>query len=120
MDDSSGPVRRVLNSVVASQPRNYVVMEIKSNLLAEGRAETLKRFNTPHYSRVAQITMGKPTGDFKAKVHDQLRRLKQQQVENEWRARQEERAKAKQAKMRQRSEAASDEGKQNSGAETEG
>lgn len=43
MDDSS--VRRVLNSVIATQPRNYVVMEVKANLMESERAELLKRFS---------------------------------------------------------------------------
>merc|ERR1712108_122506 len=81
MDDFS--VRRVLNSVVATQPRHYVVMEVKSNLVAADRAETLKRFSYPFYKKVAVVTMGEPSADFKAKVHEGMLREKQEIAEKE-------------------------------------
>merc|ERR550534_3310235 len=85
MDDFS--VRRVLNSVVATQPRDYVVMEVKSNLIAAERGDLLKRFNFPFYKKVAQVTMGEPDKEFKAKVHEAMLKEKQEQAEREWRAR---------------------------------
>merc|ERR1711862_437931 len=55
MDDFS--VRRVVNTVALMMPRNYVIMEVKSNLLAADRKETLKRFRYPGYKQVAHVVM---------------------------------------------------------------
>merc|ERR1712232_1448802 len=85
MDDSS--VQRVLNSVVATQPRPYVVMEVKSNLLKDERHSLLKRFTRNSYKRVAHVIMGEPPEDFKAKTHEIMLKEKQDKLEGEWRIR---------------------------------
>jgi len=85
MDDFS--VRRVLNAVVATQPRNYVVMEVKANLVPSERGELMKKFNTPMYKKVAQVTMGEPAADFKKTILDELLKQKQDSVELAWKSR---------------------------------
>merc|ERR1719210_3045982 len=67
MDDFS--IRRVLNTVAPVQNRNFVVMEVKSNLIKEERKELLKRFSASHFKKVAQIMIGEPTKGFKEQVH---------------------------------------------------
>jgi len=79
MDDNS--IRRILNSVVATQPRNYIVMEVKSNLVKEERLEALHRFSLPHYKKIAQVNMGEPTLDFKEKTYSVLLQSKKEQAE---------------------------------------
>merc|ERR1712217_878934 len=44
MDDQS--IKRVLHAVAPIQQRSYVVMEVKSNLLSEGRKELVSRWST--------------------------------------------------------------------------
>jgi len=85
MDDNS--VRRILNSVIATQPRNYIIMEVKSNLVKEERLEVLRRFNMPQYKKIAHVTMGEPTEDFKEKTYSALLAEKKEQAEIAWKAR---------------------------------
>jgi len=58
MDDFS--VRRVLSSIVAAQPRHYIVMEVKSNLITEERQELLRRFCAPPYKKKSHDCNGSP------------------------------------------------------------
>eukprot|EP00913_Durusdinium_trenchii_P018648 g17523.t1 len=70
MDD--GSIQRVIKSIAPVVPRNYVVMEVKSNLVKEERLETLKHFNTPNFKKVALVIMGEPDLDFKQKSYTSL------------------------------------------------
>merc|ERR1711957_60752 len=89
MDDLS--VQRVLKSVLATQPRNYVLMEVKANLLAADRADSLKRFPRS-YTKVAHVVIGDPPADFREEmVLAPTLRVKQEKAEQEWRQRQLER-----------------------------
>jgi len=81
MDDSS--VRRVLNSVISSQPRNYVVMEVKANLMLEERQDLMRRFYQPFYKKVAVIVVGEPTEEFKSKAQESMLREKQVALEQD-------------------------------------
>merc|ERR1712060_463324 len=99
MDDFS--VRRVLNSVISTQPRNYVVMEVKSNLIAEERAEPVKRFCEPHYKKIAQIVVGEPPNEFKMKTQELMLAEKKEQAELEWRQRKTELEQKKIIELRQ-------------------
>merc|ERR1712048_1060579 len=100
LDDNS--VRRVLSSVVATQPRNYVIMEVKSNLIKAEREELLMKFNTPHYRKVAEVVMGTPTEEFTAKMHELMLAEKQELVEAEWKLRKAEAARRKEQEQRQK------------------
>jgi len=105
MDDSS--VRRVLNSVIATQPRNYIVMEVKSNLIKEERQELMKRFFAPCYKKVAMVVMGEPTDDFKAQEQENMLKEKQVVIEQERLRRKVERERKKvlEAQLKQAEEA---------------
>eukprot|EP00933_Yihiella_yeosuensis_P025995 TRINITY_DN2017_c0_g1_i1.p1 TRINITY_DN2017_c0_g1~~TRINITY_DN2017_c0_g1_i1.p1 ORF type:complete len:831 (-),score=286.51 TRINITY_DN2017_c0_g1_i1:267-2759(-) len=100
MDDMS--VQRVQRTISASVPRNYVVMEVASNLVAEERAATLKRFNHPKYKKVALVVMGKPSDEFKQKVQARLLAEKQEKSDMEWRVKKAEKERQKQVKQRQK------------------
>merc|ERR1712217_822457 len=58
IDDQS--IRRVLQAVAPIQQRSYVVMEVKSNLLAEGRKELVSRWSTSTHKKVAAVVVGDP------------------------------------------------------------
>merc|ERR1712129_659545 len=66
MDDLS--VRNSLVSLTPAIKRNYLVMELKNNLLAEKRQKALQRFNGPNFKKVALVLMGEPTAEYKKKV----------------------------------------------------
>lgn len=84
MDD--GSLQRVVKSTTPMVPRNYVVMEVKSNLVKEERMETLKRFNTPNFKKVALVVMGEPDIQFKQKSYTALLVEKQARLDTEWKA----------------------------------
>merc|ERR1712187_903078 len=73
----------VVESVAAmapSLPRNFVVLEVKDNLIASSRKSVLARFRG--YHRTGVVIMGKPPAEFTAKVHSEIleekRRIAQQ------------------------------------------
>merc|ERR1712039_296469 len=100
IDDNS--IRRAVHSVAPLVPRNYVVMEVKQNLVAADRTANLQRFNLPHFKRVAQVVMGEPKKDFKEKVHAKLVQQKQLQEDEAWKVRKIEHEKKKAEKARKK------------------
>merc|ERR1712217_75096 len=76
MDNHS--VKRLVNSIAAVVPRNYVVMEVKSNLVENDRRDILKRFSAPHFKKVAHVVMGEPTDEYKKVELDKMLREKQE------------------------------------------
>merc|ERR550534_2256685 len=84
MDDFS--VRRVLASVAPIVPRNYVVMEVRANLVEAERKALLRRFAAPHFKRTAHVVMGEPGEEFKTMQLEKLLREKQEKSDNAWRA----------------------------------
>lgn len=84
LDDYS--VRKVINAIAPCMPRNYLVMEVKSNLIADERKECLKKFNYPCYKKVAHVVMGKPNAEFKEMVHSKILKEKQTKADNTWKA----------------------------------
>jgi len=98
MDDWS--LRKVLNAIVATQPRNYVVMEVKANLMQSGRADLLKKFNFPHFKKVAQVTMGDPPKAFMERQQEQVLKQKQEELDKAWNARKAEKERKKAAEAR--------------------
>ncbi|CAE7792234.1 Hnrnpu, partial [Symbiodinium microadriaticum] len=100
LDDFSA--RRMIQAVAPLQPRNYVVMEVKSNLIKEEREQLIKRFADGCYKTVAQVVMGEPPADFKEKVHKELLAEKQEKVTQEWKKRKAEREQERIARKRQK------------------
>lgn len=84
LDDMS--VRKVLSAVAPTIPRNYLIMEVKSNLIAAERQEVIKKFNYPCYKTSARVVMGKPTGEFKTMVQDKILKEKQAKADAAWKA----------------------------------
>merc|ERR1712050_435651 len=50
--------RSVISAIAPLAPRDYVVMEVKGNLIKAERAESLKRFKGPQFRRIAKVIMG--------------------------------------------------------------
>lgn len=105
MDDMS--VRRVLNSISPMFKRNFLVMELKSNLLAEDRASGLARFAPAHFKKVAAVMLGEPSAGYKERVHKLLLADKEAKAEAEKKKREAEaeRKKALEAKKKKAEEA---------------
>merc|ERR1712217_276219 len=93
MDDLS--VRRVINAVAPVVPRNYVIMEVKANLVAAERKEVLKRFSAPHFKKVGHVVMGEPNEEFKQMQLDKLLKEKQEKADIAWRAKKAEKERKK-------------------------
>lgn len=77
-------LRRVINSVAPLVPRNYLVMEVKSNLIAAERGALLKKFNYSCYKKIAHVVMGEPNSEFKEVVQKKLLKDKQTKADNAW------------------------------------
>merc|ERR1712232_509554 len=86
-------------------PRNYMIMEVKSNLVATERQETLKKFNYPCYKKVAKVVMGEPTAEFKSIVQSTLLKDKQHKANQAWHVKKAESGRKKElARMRKAAE----------------
>jgi hypothetical protein len=81
-------LRRVINEVAPLVPRNYVIMEVRSNLLKNERKELLRRFGGPRFRRVAQVFMGEPPEKHKVRVRGQLLKEKQARLDREFQSKQ--------------------------------
>merc|ERR1712048_54542 len=79
MDDNS--VQQALSAVAPAVPRDYVVMELKANLMAATRAEKLRQFPAAYYRRVAVVVMGEPPAEYKAKIQDVMLKEKLRRAE---------------------------------------
>jgi len=67
----NGTVQQMSRSVAPTLKRNYVVMEVRNNLLASERKSTLDMFDD-NFTKVALVVMGEPPEDFQASVHQRL------------------------------------------------
>merc|ERR1712113_430624 len=63
MDDHS--ISRVIAAIAPTMQRNFIIMEVKGNLLIEDRKANLGRFMDSEYKKVAHIVMGEPPADYK-------------------------------------------------------
>jgi len=88
LDD--GSIRRILQAMAPIQERNYVVMEVRSNLLHEERALLLSKWASSGFRRVAEVMIGEPPASFKSKVQEVLIGEKQAKVDAEFKKKQEE------------------------------
>jgi len=94
--------RKLLQLVASLMPRNYVVMEVKSNLIKAERQVSLARFNFPHFKKTAAIIVGEPSDSFKAKVHSIILAEKQEKLDAEWKIQQAEKERKKQIELKQK------------------
>eukprot|EP00931_Biecheleriopsis_adriatica_P072150 TRINITY_DN461_c0_g1_i1.p1 TRINITY_DN461_c0_g1~~TRINITY_DN461_c0_g1_i1.p1 ORF type:complete len:622 (-),score=217.12 TRINITY_DN461_c0_g1_i1:112-1824(-) len=74
IDDLSAS--RVLREAAPIQKRNFVVMEVRGNLLQEERVEALARWSS--FKRVATIIVGEPPLAFKKESQEMMLKVKQE------------------------------------------
>jgi len=86
LDDSS--IKTMLYSIASLQQRNYVVMEVRGNLLKEERQKVLKAFAAPHLKASATVLMGEPTKDFKDRMQALILQDKKETHDAEWKVKQ--------------------------------
>jgi len=95
-------VRSVIRSVASIVPRNYVVMEVKGNLVKTERMELAKFFTASHFKRVARIAVGKPADEYLAARHTQLLAEKQSHLDKLYEQEKLQRERNKQIAARQK------------------
>merc|ERR1719329_1481528 len=81
MDDFS--IRKVLNNLAPTLRRNFVVMEVRSNLIAEERKAVLRRFGHRYFKKTAMVLIGQPDEKYLARTHENLLADKAAKVETE-------------------------------------
>merc|ERR1711972_469388 len=125
MDDMS--VQKTLLAVAPALKRDFVRMELKSNLISAERKEALRSFPPSSFKRVAVVAMGEPPDALKTKAQDMLLAVKTEEAQKEkarkdrekerkrW-AKEEEEARAKRAKVEEEKKEAAD--KQEEGEES--
>merc|ERR1712039_875694 len=95
-------VLHMIKTVVPLQKRNYVVFEVKNNLLEDQRKATLSKFSSDSFKKVAQVTLGEPDAEFVAKIHEELLTLKQKNSDRAFREEQKEKKRQKAAEKRKK------------------
>jgi len=80
--------RKLLYTIAPLMPRNYIVMEVKSNLVKLERSTLLSRFTYPQYRKVAIVVAGEPPEEYKKRVHAVVLSEKQEKSDSEWKVRQ--------------------------------
>jgi len=81
MDDMS--VKRLLSNIAPVACQNFIVPELRANLLAHERKDALSKFALPNFKKTAAVIMGEPTAEYKAKVKDIILAEKKNKVELE-------------------------------------
>merc|ERR1719333_300547 len=104
MDDFSA--RKVVHAIAPSQPRDYVIMEVKSNLIRADRKAMLQRFSNPCFKKVAHVFMGEPSKTHLKRVQKTVLKEKQEAENTAFRIRKLERERLKLVKERQNAVAA--------------
>jgi len=83
MDDFS--VRRMMQSLAPVQQRNYVVMEVKSNLIPDERKTLLEKFPDHSFKKVAYVACGAPPAAFVKRISGLVLKAKQEKSDQEHR-----------------------------------
>jgi len=79
----NGSIRKVLSAVAPVLQRNYIVAELKANLVAEDRAKELAKFSSHDFTRKAVVMMGEPAKEYKDFVHSIILSEKKRKAEAE-------------------------------------
>merc|ERR1740129_860695 len=95
MDDRS--VSRLLANLAPTLERNFIVVDVKANLVADERKAAVSRF--VGFRTVARVMMGEPTAEFKNSVHEAM--LQEKKAITEAKAKQKKTEATKDAKGRE-------------------
>jgi len=100
LDDFSA--RKVLTSLATIFPRNYVVMEVKQNLIADDRISNLKMFSNPSYKKIAKVLIGEPSSDSVKTLQDDILSKKQAVLDAAFKVKQDAKVKAKEKEAKRK------------------
>jgi len=105
LDDSS--VSEVIAEAAPATERNFAVMAVKGNLVAEDRKAALERFTGTGFTKVAKVIMGASSAEYKAWIQEQMLASKRLKAEAEARKKKAELARKKlEEERRKKAEAA--------------
>merc|ERR1711879_552357 len=71
----------ILKEVVPTMHRNFVVVDVKGNLLADERKAAVARYADADFKKVAHVLMGEPPADFKTYVQGFMLKDKQEKAD---------------------------------------
>mmetsp|Transcript_84158 Transcript_84158/g.176091 ORF Transcript_84158/g.176091 Transcript_84158/m.176091 type:complete len:695 (-) Transcript_84158:1704-3788(-) len=74
MDD----LRKSVYQAAQMQKRDYIIMEVRNNLIAEERKKMLEMFDDSMFTRKAIVLVGEPTDEYKEKSQELILRYKQE------------------------------------------
>merc|ERR1712203_523382 len=60
-----GTIQKTMKKFATKQDRNYVIMDVRGNLIKEEREEFLKSFPSEKFRKVAHVQIGEPDSEFK-------------------------------------------------------
>merc|ERR1712151_1087830 len=75
LDDRS--MTRMIKNIAPLQKRNYVIMEVRNNLMKDSRKKVISKFPSSSFRKVAQVQMGEPSVEFKKKTQELTLQRKQ-------------------------------------------
>merc|ERR1712217_548230 len=84
VDDMS--IRRTLQAVAPIQQRNYIVMELSSNLLKEERKAAVTKWPAASFKRSATVMLGEPPSTFKKHTQQLSLKVKQEASDLDFKA----------------------------------
>merc|ERR1712187_346746 len=85
-----GSVGRVIRSIAPVQNRSYIYIEIKNNLIKEERKALLNKFPSAMFKKVALVSVGEPSLEFRKKVQEINLQEKQEASDRDFRVKLEE------------------------------
>lgn len=100
IDDWS--ISRVMAAVAPTMPRNYVVPELKANLVPAERKDALERFTSDEFQRRAIVLMGQPDESYREYIQKKMLKEKEWQAELEQKRKAQEAERKRQADERKR------------------
>eukprot|EP00928_Gymnodinium_smaydae_P084473 TRINITY_DN6774_c0_g1_i2.p1 TRINITY_DN6774_c0_g1~~TRINITY_DN6774_c0_g1_i2.p1 ORF type:complete len:838 (+),score=160.74 TRINITY_DN6774_c0_g1_i2:2-2515(+) len=77
----NGELKSRLYMIAPVQQRHFIVMEVKGNLMSADRQAWLKRFNLPHFKRVAKVLIGTPDKEFILKSYEDVLKARQEELD---------------------------------------
>merc|ERR1711998_383818 len=85
LDDLAG-IKRALMELAVFQPRDFVIMEVKGNLIKDERAKALTKFKNAVFKTVAEVILSTPPSSFGKIVQAKVLKAKQDKSDQEHRS----------------------------------
>mmetsp|Transcript_74485 Transcript_74485/g.164657 ORF Transcript_74485/g.164657 Transcript_74485/m.164657 type:complete len:597 (+) Transcript_74485:90-1880(+) len=100
-----GSIRRAIMTVAPIQDRNYIVMEVKSNLLKEERQSMVTRWPASRFKTSAKVMVGEPPAVVKKHMQELMLKQKQGLADAKFKAEQAQAQKQKLAEKQAKEQA---------------